>query len=281
MAITRFAVRGDHRLSYEMSGEPGSEPVLALHDVLVDRGQLRPLATALAASGFRVTLPDARGHGASAMIAGQRYPMAELAADALAILDAEGLATVQVVAAGWGAAIALAMAAAAPARVRSLALISPYLPALLVDHPAAEAQRYGAAQLETIAAAADAAGKGQTDPALDRFLGIRWGADWRDRVSRARLGAIRRAAANLGPLLAGLGADQVDPDALRAIGTPVTALLRAEAPVFERWNAEALSLLVPGAGVQTVTIPTADEGDAAITPDWAPVLARVLAASRA
>jgi pimeloyl-ACP methyl ester carboxylesterase len=281
LAITRFASRGGQRLSYETIGEPDAAPLLALHDLLVDRGQLRPLATALAASGFRLTLPDARGHGASPMISGQRYPTIELATDMLAVLDAEGLGAVQVIAAGWGAAIALAMTAMAPERVRSLALIAPYLPALLTDHPVAEAREYGAAQLAAIEEAASAASKGQTDPALDRYLGIRWEAGWRQRLSRARLGAIRRAAANLGPLLAGMAVDQVDRDALRAITKPVTSLLCDDAPVREHWSAEALSQLVPGADVQTATIASADEGDAAVTADWAPVLTRVLASQRA
>jgi pimeloyl-ACP methyl ester carboxylesterase len=267
LTVTRFATRGDLRLSYEISREPDTAPLLALHDLLVDRGQHHPLAAALAASGFRVMLPDARGHGGSPMIAGQRYPAAEMAADMLAVLDAEGLSAVQIVAAGWGANSALAMAALAPELMRSLALISRYLTAPLLDHPVAEAPQYGAAQLEAIAAAAGAASKGQTDPALDRYLGIRWGAGWRDspcrRQSRARPG---RPAA-----------DQIDRDALRAIAKPVTLLLRSHAPVFERWNAEALSLLIPGSSVQTTTIPSVEEGHAAITPDWAPVLTHVLA----
>jgi pimeloyl-ACP methyl ester carboxylesterase len=306
LAVTRFASRNDQRLSYETSGEGEGMPVLALHDLLVDRGQLRPLASALSETppssggglgggaggpssvgglgreaGFRVVLPDARGHGASPMIGGHLYTATELAADALAILDAERLTTIQVVAVGWGANIALALAAAAPRRVHSLALISPYLPPLLLDHPVGEAKQYGAALQEAIAEAASAAGKGQIDRALDVYLGVRWGSGWRERLSKPRLGAIRRAAANLGPLLAGLAPEQLDRDALRAIDCPLTQFVRADAPPFERWNAEALSLLIPRSGVQTVSIGSEDEGHAVLTPDWAAVLARVLATQRA
>ena len=122
--MTRFATRGDHRLSYEIHGDDG-EAILALHDLLGDRGQLRPLAEALGADGFRVTLPDARGHGASPMIAGGRYPASALAADALAIADAEGLARMRIAAVGWSAATALALVVAAPGRVVSLLLAAP------------------------------------------------------------------------------------------------------------------------------------------------------------
>ena len=202
--ITRFATRGDHRLSYESSGDGAAMPVLALHDLLADRGQLRPLAESPRAAQFRLTLPDARGHGASPMLSGRAYPPSELAADALAVLDAEGLPSAHLVAIGWAAATALALAVTAPQRVASLVLAAPYLPALVVDSPDATARQIGSAHLEMMQEAADLAEKGQTDRALDLFLGARIGADWRDRFSKPRLGAIRRSAGNLAPLLAGM-----------------------------------------------------------------------------
>lgn len=274
--ITRFATRDGHRVSYESSGDADASPVLALHDLLVDRGQLRPLAGVMTEAGFRLTLPDARGHGASPMISGQRYPMQQLAADDLAVLDAEGLGNVQIVAFSWSAAIALKLAILVPERIVSLVLVAPYLPALLHDHPNPDAKRYGEALMETINEAANSAVKGQTDRALDLYLGIRWGAGWSERLSKPRLAAIRRAAANLGPLLAGMAPENLERDALRAIERPLTLLLRQDAPAFERWNAEALALLIPGASVQMVTI-SAEEGSASISPEWGPVLARILA----
>ncbi len=268
-------MRDAHRISYESSGDTNATPVLALHDLLVDRGQLRPLAAEMTESGFRLTLPDSRGHGASPMISGQSYPMQQLAADALAVLDAEGLGNVQIVAFGWSAVIALKLATLVPERVVSLALVAPYLPALLRDHPNPDAKRYGEALMETIAEAASAAARGQTDHALDLYLGIRWGAGWSERLSKPRLAAIRRAAANLGPLLAGMAPESLEFDALRSMQQPLTLLLRQDAPAFEHWNAEALALLVPRAGEQTATI-AGDEGGAIISSAWAPVLTRAL-----
>lgn len=214
------------------------------------------------------------------MISGQRYPAEQLAADAQAVLAAEGLPSAQVLAFGWGAMTALALAMIAPERVVSLALVAPYVPALLSDHPVSEAQQYGAALAEVIADAAGAAGKGQLDRALDLYLGIRWGSGWREHLSKPRLGAIRRAAANLAPLLAGMAPEYLDRSALRGIDLPVTVLLRQDAPAFERWNAESLALLIPGAGVQTASFPEADEGRAAVSPQWATLLRRVLSAQR-
>lgn len=273
--VTRFATRGDQRLSFESGGENDGTPVILLHDLLADRGQLRPLGVALTEVGFRVTLPDIRGHGASPMIAGRGYPLSALANDVLAVMDAENLAATHVVAFGWAASIALELAARSPRRVDSLVLVTPNMPALIADLPVDGARRYGAAQEEIIREAADAAYKGLTDRALDLYLGIRWGSDWRDRLTKPRLGAIRRAAANLAPLLEGMAPKGLDRDALRAVGAPVTIFLRTEPPAFERWNAEALAALVPGASVQSATI-SSDDGRSSITPEWAPVLLRVL-----
>jgi pimeloyl-ACP methyl ester carboxylesterase len=278
--VTRFATRAEHRLSYESSGDEEGQPVLALHDLLVDRGQLRPLAATLADAGFRITLPDARGHGASPMLSGRGHEPGQLAADVAAILDAEAVTAAQIIAFGWSANIALTLAAIAPERAQALALVAPYLPALLLEHPDGDARRYGAALQATIQEAVKAASTGQTDRALDEYLGIRWGAGWRDQLSKPRLGAIRRAAANLGPLLMGMDAAQLDRDAWGRITVPVTILLRHDAPAFERWNAEVLADLIPGAVIQTATIASTEEGQAAVSPEWAPVLIFLLAAQQ-
>lgn len=281
LATTRFATRHAQRLSYEVIGSDDGTPLLALHDLLVDRGQLRPLAEALAEAGYRVVLPDARGHGASPMISGRAYPSTELAADALAVLDAEGISAALVVAVGWGGATALTLAAGAPERVAALALIAPAVPPLLLDHPNPDAQRSGEALREAIADAASAAGKGQTERALDGYLGVQWGSGWREHVSRTRLAAIHRAAASLGPLLVGMAPEGFDRVALQRIAIPVTLLLRDDAPAYERWTAEALSRGIPGSGVQAVSLSSVDAGRGALSAEWAVVLARVLRALRA
>ncbi len=273
---TRFAPRAAHRLSYESSGDIEGTPVLALHDLLADRGQLRPVAAELTAAGFRVTLPDARGHGASAMVSGLDYPARELAADALAVLDAEGLATARVVAVGWAAATALELAIRAPERIPSLTLIEPYLPALLLEHPNPGAREYGEAHLKVHQEAIEASSRGQTDRLLDLYPGVRWGAGWRERTTKPRLGAIRRASANLAAHLAALSADRLNHDALRGIATPTTMLVRSDAQPVERWLAEAIALLISGAGTQSVAIAGSETDRSVVAPEWSPVLRRVL-----
>lgn len=212
--MTRFATRGSQRLSYESIGSTDGIPVLGLHDLLADRGHLRPLADALPRDRFRLTLPDARGHGASPTISAREYPAPELAADALAVLDAEGLAQVHIAAIGWGAGTALCMALLAPARVASLVLKGPFLP-ILLDHEET---------LATLRQAADAAEKGQADRALDLYLGMRLGPTWRDGLPKARLGAMRRAAGSLAPLLRGSMDATLPPETRDRIQVPVTLL---------------------------------------------------------
>lgn len=246
--VSRFVQRGEHRLSYESSGEAGAPPVLVLHDLLAARGQLRDLSAALTAAGWEAVLADVRGHGASPLISGPSYPPAELAADAAVVLDAEGLAAARVVAFGWSALIALELAARAPDRVTGIVLVEPYLPALLLDHPNDEAQKYGAAHLEAVSQANDASYKGLTDLALDLYPGVRWGTGWRDRIPKPRLGAVRRSAPSLAALLASLEGAASDAT-LAGVQAPVTMLVRRQSQNAEQWNAEALAVRIPGAGI--------------------------------
>jgi pimeloyl-ACP methyl ester carboxylesterase len=236
--VTRFATRGGHRLSYESIGAEDGIAVLGLHDLLADRGQLRPLAADLPLDRFRLTLPDARGHGASPMISGRTYPTAELVADVLAVLDAEGLNSVHIAAVGWAAGTALGLAATVPERVTSLVLAVPFLPTLIGDD---EMQ-------DTLRQAAAAAEKGQTDKALDLYFGIRMvEADWRDGLPKARLAAMRRAAGNLAPLLAGTTNAPFAAHELNETAIPVTILIAEGAPVSERQMAESVAAFAPRA----------------------------------
>jgi pimeloyl-ACP methyl ester carboxylesterase len=215
-----------------------------LHDLLADRGQLRPLATALAPSGSRVILPDARGHGASPTISGRGYPTAELVEDALAVLDAEVVTTAIVVAAGWSAAAALRLALRAPDRIAALFLTEPYLPASLAEFADGEPHDAGFASRQALETAANFGDRGQLDRALDLVIGARFGEDWRARLPRSAQAAARRNAVNLAPLLAGFLADPLAPGDLAGIEAPVTILLPDGAmPVIRQtgaWLAVAL-----------------------------------------
>src|SRR5262245_27446995 len=122
--VTRFATRQNARVAYDpgspVAGDEGTAVVL-LHDLLADRSAWNPLRDALSPQ-YRVIIPDARGHGASPTLANQWYTVSELAADLLAVLDAEAMPSAHLVGHGLGAATAFEVARRHPARVDSLTL---------------------------------------------------------------------------------------------------------------------------------------------------------------
>src|SRR3954451_12422620 len=75
----------------------------------------------LAAEGFRVVRFDNRDAGRSTHLPGRRYTVADMADDAVGLLDALGVDSAHVVGASLGGMIAQTMAIRHPARVRSLA----------------------------------------------------------------------------------------------------------------------------------------------------------------
>jgi hypothetical protein len=135
------------------------------------------------------------------------------------------------------------MALLAPERIASIVLAEPFLPSLTADD----------ATLETLREAADAAGKGQTDRALDLYLGMRLDGDWRDRLPKARLGAMRRAAGNLAPLLSGAINPALGKATLDRIDVPVTILVASNAGAQHRHVADALTARVPQSRLVTST----------------------------
>jgi hypothetical protein len=122
--------------------------------------------------------------------------------------------------------------------------------------------------------AADLAAKGQMDRALDVFLGARMGTDWRDRFSKPHLGAIRRSAGNLAPLLAGSIGASIDADALKRLDMPVVLLVKEDAEVLERVTVETIASLVPRARIATV--PPQSTEQLARGSEWTEAIAKAL-----
>ena len=115
-------------IEYEITG--AGRPVVLLHG-FPDSGRLwRYQVPALADAGFRVVVPDLRGYGRSGKPeAIEAYSLSQLAADVMAILAQEKIATAHVVGHDWGAALAWGLASLAPSGVDHLAVLS-------VGHPA-------------------------------------------------------------------------------------------------------------------------------------------------
>src|SRR5215831_4438497 len=95
-----------------IDGPPGAPAILMLHSLGTNLHVWDAQAASLA-TGFRVVRFDMRGHGLSESGHGP-CTLDELAADALAVLDALGIATAHVAGSSIGGMIAQAVAARAP-----------------------------------------------------------------------------------------------------------------------------------------------------------------------
>jgi esterase len=188
---------------------PGDDPpVLLLHGI-GNYGRYWDLLAEAMVGRRRLVAPDARGHGESGR-PGQGYAPADFAADALAVLDAAGIARAIVVGHSMGGLHSIHIAAQHPGRVRALAIVdaSPEpMPAgserarrLLTERPARFADRAAArAYLErTSVGYSDAVYLNRLEFAFreeDDSLVWRSDAEALARIMRARVPAEDRWAA--------------------------------------------------------------------------------------
>ncbi|KAE8763527.1 alpha/beta fold hydrolase [Georgenia thermotolerans] len=106
-------------------GPVDGEAVLLLHGFPEDAASWDRVAPLLHGEGLRTLALDQRGYSPGARpLERAAYRMPWLVADAMAVLDAAGLARVHLVGHDWGAGVAWAAAAAHPARVASLTVLA-------------------------------------------------------------------------------------------------------------------------------------------------------------
>ncbi len=104
-------------------------PVVCLHGLTATRRYVLMGSGALARTGHRVVLYDARGHGASPPAAAHAYTYADLAGDLGELIDRLGIGRAVLAGVSMGAHTAIRFALEHPDRVAGLALITPaYLP---------------------------------------------------------------------------------------------------------------------------------------------------------
>jgi pimeloyl-ACP methyl ester carboxylesterase len=119
------------------AGDPGAPAILALHGWPQHWWLWRDVIGPLAAS-HRVLAPDTRGFGWSAPAPDGDYRKDRLVEDALALLDAEGIASAHVIGHDWGGFTGFLAARRAPERVRSLLacnIVPPWVsPARVLPH---------------------------------------------------------------------------------------------------------------------------------------------------
>lgn len=131
-------------IHYWRAGERGA-PVLCLHG-LTDSGRCWETFAADLGDGYDLIMPDARGHGMSGRPA-HGYRTEDRAADALALLDALGIAQAFVIGHSMGGDQAAMLAATAPERVRAAILEDPSFRAGEHDWPPTAADDWTAGLL--------------------------------------------------------------------------------------------------------------------------------------
>ena len=108
------------RMAYVEAGDPKGEPLLLLHGFTDSSRSFSPMAPFL--GGYRLLIPDQRGHGASDAPE-CCYGSSQYAYDARLFLDAVGVKRAAVVGHSLGSMIAITLAADQPERVSKIVLI--------------------------------------------------------------------------------------------------------------------------------------------------------------
>lgn len=116
-----FVSRDGVRLYWRVDGEADRPALLLLNAIGCDMSLWDGVVPHLM-SRFRVLRMDVRGHGASDAPAGD-YSLDDLAADALAVLDAAATPRAVICGVSLGGMIAMTLALKAPARVEALVLV--------------------------------------------------------------------------------------------------------------------------------------------------------------
>lgn len=113
------------RPSYRAFGPADGETIVLCHGLAAGSLQFIADAEHFAAAGYRVLVPDLRGHGQSAApatIGPHSFSIATMADDMLAMLDAAGATRVHWVGNSLGGIVALELVGRAPQRLASLSL---------------------------------------------------------------------------------------------------------------------------------------------------------------
>jgi len=121
---------GGLNVGYADVGPSDGPAVLLLHGWPYDIQSFAEVAPALADGGYRVVVPHLRGYGTTTFLAAdapRNGQQAAFAADAVALLDALGIADVVVGGFDWGARTANIVAAQWPERCRGHVAVSGYL----------------------------------------------------------------------------------------------------------------------------------------------------------
>lgn len=126
--LDQFQARDGATLGYRIAGSEDAAPVVLIHGSSWHGGAYMSLAEGIAAQGFRVIVPDLRGHGPLADPRGDVAYIGQLEDDLADLLDHLGLQSAAFVGHSSGGGLVLRLAGGAYGdRIDSAALIAPFL----------------------------------------------------------------------------------------------------------------------------------------------------------
>lgn len=131
------------RLARSLIGPSGGLPVILLHGSPTNRWVWAPQANELALAGFRVVLPDLRGHGETPVAEGLATVEA-VAGDVFAMADELGMRQFVLGGFSWGGFVAFEMVREQPERILGLLFVS--------TRAEGDSERERSAKLESAAA---------------------------------------------------------------------------------------------------------------------------------
>ncbi len=233
------AANGDVRIAYEVRGS--GEPLLLMHGLGYGRWGWEPVLEAFA-DDFRTLFYDNRGIGDSDVPAGP-YTARQLAEDAVAVLDAEGIERADVVGTSLGGMAAQELAIGFPERVNRLVLACT-TPGGLSAHPMPQQTvdlMLAAPTLSPEVAlrrfVENALGPGASEELVDRILALRLANPFDPKGWHAQAAA-------------GVTFDALD--RLSRIHAPTLVVTGTEDVVVDPRNSELLAEGIAGARVERV-----------------------------
>ena len=236
------AINDGVRIAYEVLGT--GEPLLFIHGLGYDRRGWGPLP-ALLADDFQVLLFDNRGVGESDVPEGP-YAVSQMAADAVAVLDAAGVERAHVLGVSLGGYIAQEIALTYPERVRRLVLAST-APGGPRSHPMPQAGLEAFGRFPTMER--EAGLRLMVESSLGAH-GVRERPELVEEIVAYRLERAPTLAGWQAQAYAGATFDAYD--RVPGIATPTLVLHGGTDTVVDPRNAELLRELIPGARVELV-----------------------------
>ncbi len=226
-------------LNYRLDGAGEAPVVMLCNSLSSNLSMWDHQVPALCDAGFRVLRYDARGHGASSVASGSTT-LADLAADALALLDHLELARVHFCGLSLGGMTGQWLGTHHAPRLRSLALCATaaYMgPAELWD------QRINAVAQGGMAAVADATIARWFTPAAQRRIP--------DDVARVRDGILNTPVAGYSACCAAIR-DMDQRESIRAIALPTAVLVGADDPSTPVSAAELIHERIVGSSLTVI-----------------------------